>query len=46
MPSKPLFILVTPIYSAASVLAVNKPFMLNELDGSEFIASNTSLGQW
>ena len=34
MPSKPLFILVTPIYSAASVVADNKPFMLNELDGA------------
>lgn len=47
MTSKPLFLLVTPIYSAASVLAQkDKPFFLNELDGAEFIAKGSSLRDW
>lgn len=42
MPSKPLFILVTPIYSAASVVNSDKskPFKLNELDGTNFETDN------
>ena len=36
LPSKPEMILISPVYSAKTVLAANESFKMNELDGGPY----------
>lgn len=52
LQSKPLFLLVSPIYSASQMVCMNQlnmtmqPFKLNELDGNLFYIQKTSIPSW
>jgi len=46
LPSKPEVLLVSPVYSAKTVLAANEPFRLNELDGGDFEVQDSKLAAW
>lgn len=52
LKSKPLFLLVSPIYSASQMMCMNQlnmtltPFKLNELDGALFFFQSTSIPKW
>lgn len=46
MPSSPFVMLVSPIYSASSIIATKKPFRLNQLDTKQFLVQNTNLPNW
>lgn len=38
--------LVSPIYSASSIIATQKPFKLNQLDNKQFLIQKTTLPDW
>jgi len=46
LSSHPQMMLVSPVYSASSIVATQKPFKLNWLDTKQFLVQNTNLSSW